>query len=160
MLDIEQLPYKRDKKDCNYQDNLKEFMNAIRNGKKVIVVFSQAYLKSKNCMYELSGIMESENYKNYRLPVVIDDSIRDSYFYVELVKHWKEEKEQQHSIVADFLDTDPDMAGPEQIKEDEIKQIYSLLSLIKNYIDWTNADSLDALSSSHFKKIIDKLAES
>lgn len=47
----------------------------------------QALLKIENCMYELSGIMENVNYKDRMLPVVVDDTIRDDDFYVELVKH-------------------------------------------------------------------------
>lgn len=39
----------------------------------------------------------------------------------------------------------------------EMKAIYQLLPIIKEYIDWINAENLDSLSSSHFKTIIDKI---
>ena len=42
-------------------------------------------------MYELSGIMENVNYKDRMLPVVVDDTIRDDDFYVELVTLEREE---------------------------------------------------------------------
>lgn len=87
VLENRGIPFKLDKKDCPYTVNIKEFMNAIRAGKTVIVVLSRPYLRSKNCMYELSGIMENVNYKDRMLPVVVDDTIRDDDFYVELVKH-------------------------------------------------------------------------
>ena len=54
-------------------------------------------------------------------------------------------------------DLDPDMAEPEEMKLKEIEQVYGLLKVIKEYIDWANADNLDALSSSRFKKIIDEI---
>ena len=98
------IPFKLDKKDCPYTVNIKEFMNAIRAGKTVIVVLSRPYLRSKNCMYELSGIMENVNYKDRMLPVVVDDTIRDDDFYVELVKHWKEKKDKQTEIVEKLRD--------------------------------------------------------
>lgn len=151
------IPYKLDKKDCSYTVNIKEFMNAIRAGKTVIVVLSRPYLRSKNCMYELSGIMGNVDYKDRILPVVIDDTIRDDNFYVELVKHWKETKDNQKEIVEKLRDIDPDMAEPDEMKLKEIEQVYGLLKVIKAYIDWTNADNLDALSSSRFKKIIDEI---
>ena len=98
VLENKGIPYLRDKKDCNYLDNIKEFMNAIRVGKTVIVVFSRPYLKSKNCMYELSGILQDPCFKERILPVVVDDTIRDDQFYVELVKFWKELKDKQEGI--------------------------------------------------------------
>lgn len=82
---------------------------------------------------------------------------RDDDFYVELVKHWKEKKDKQTEIVEKLRDLDPDMAEPEEMKLKEIEQVYGLLKVIKEYIDWANADNLDALSSSRFKKIIDEI---
>lgn len=157
VLENRGIPFKLDKKDCSYMVNIKEFMNAIRAGKTVIVVLSRPYLRSKNCMYELSGIMENVDYKDRMLPVVVDDTIRDDNFYVELVKHWKEEKDKHTEIVEKLRDLDPDMAEPEEMKLKEIEQVYGLLKVIKEYIDWANADNLDALSSSRFKKIIDEV---
>lgn len=157
VLENRGIPFKLDKKDCPYTANIKEFMKAIRAGKTVIVVLSRPYLRSKNCMYELSGIMENIDYKDRMLPVVVDDTIRDDDFYVELVKHWKEKKDKQTEIVEKLRDIDPDMAEPEEVKLKEIKQVYGLLKVIKEYIDWANADNLDALSSSRFKKIIDEI---
>ena len=43
------------------------------------------------------------------------------------------------------------------MKLKETEQVYGLLKVIKEYIDWANADNLDALSSSRFKKIIDEI---
>ena len=153
------IPYLRDKNDCNYLDNIKEFMNAIRVGKTVIVVFSRPYLKSKNCMYELSGIMKDPCYKDRILPVVVDDTIRESQFYVDLVKYWKEEKDKQEDIVKQLLEIDGDMAEPQQTKLNEIKDVYALLKGITEYIDWVNAENLDAMCATRFRTIIDKIIE-
>lgn len=157
VLENKGIPYLRDQKNCNYLDNIKEFMNAIRAGKIVIVVFSRPYLKSKNCMYELSGILQAPSFKDRILPVVIDDTIRDDQFYVELVKHWKEQKDKHEDIVKQLLYIDPDMAEPQQAKLDEINAVYGLLKVIKDYVDWANADNLDALCATRFKTIIDKI---
>ena len=85
VLENKGIPYKRDKIDCHYMDNIKGFMDAIRAGKTVIVVFSRAYLMSKNCMYELTGILNDISFKDQILPVVVDDTIRDDKFYVDMV---------------------------------------------------------------------------
>lgn len=157
VLETEKIPYKRDRNDCHYLDNIKEFMNTIRKGKMVVVVFSRPYLKSKNCMYELTGIMEDTAFKDRVLPVVVDDSIRDSYFYVELVKFWKEQKDTQTSLVGELRKIDPTQAKPEETNLNEIETIYRLLPAIKDYVDWANAEKLDSLCSSHFRVIIERI---
>ena len=157
VLDYEKIGFKRDKRDCSYLENIKEFMNAIRAGKTVVVVFNRYYFKSRYCMYELSGIMEDPAFKDRVLPVVIDDTIRDSTFYVEIVKYWKNQLDEESELVEELKSIDPNMAKPEETKCKEIEAIYQLLPIIKEYIDWINAENLDSLSSSHFKTIIDKV---
>lgn len=159
VLESKGIPYKRDKKDSHYTDNIKDFMDAIRAGNTVIVVFSRPYLMSRNCMYELSGILDAPRYKERILPVVVDDMIRESLFYVDLVKHWKEEKDKQEAVVVQLRDIDPDLAEPEEVKLNEINKVYSLLKVIKDYIDWINADNLDFLSSTRFGSIVRKILE-
>ena len=159
VFENKRIPYLRDKRDCNYLDNIKEFMNSIRAGKTVIVVFSRPYLKSKNCMYELSGIMKDPCYKDRILPVVVDDTIRESQFYVDLVKYWKEEKDKQEDIVKQLIKIDEELAEPQQKKLNEIKDVYALLKCITEYIDWVNAENLDAMCATRFKTIIDKIIE-
>ena len=157
VLESRGIPFKYDKNDCNYADRIKDFMDSIRAGKTVILVLSRPYLRSKNCMYELSGVLEDHEYKNRLLPVVVDDTIRDDEFYVELVTYWKEQKDKQSQIVDKLRAVDPDMAEPQEVKLREISQVYDLLKVIKDYIDWANADNLDALCASRFKRIIDEI---
>ena len=126
VLTDNKIPFKRDKKDCNYTDSIKDFMDAIRAGKLVIVVFSRPYLKSKNCMYELSGILEDSDYVKRILPVVVDSDTREAGFYKDLCKYWNEQKIQQEKRVEDLNDMDPFLAGPEVEKLNEIKKIYGL----------------------------------
>lgn len=157
VLESKGIQYGRDKKDCCYKDNIKCFMNAIRKGNKVIVVFSKKYLMSKNCMYELSGIIENPNFKERLLPVVVDDTIRDDLFYVDLVRFWKEKLDNQEYIIQQLSKIDPNKVGPEEEKLQEIKDVYKLLDEIKKYIDWTNVDNLDALCATHFDVIINEI---
>lgn len=83
-------PFRCDKNTCKYMDNIKEFMNTIQKGQKIVIVLSRPYLKSKNYMYELTNIMQHDDFRNRILPVVTDDSIRNTFFYIELEKHWKD----------------------------------------------------------------------
>lgn len=157
VLESKGIAYHRDKKDCNYRDNIKDFMDAIRKGDAVVVVFSRAYLQSPNCMYELSGIFENDDYCNKIIPLVMDDTIRDPLFYVDLVKYWKDRKDMQENIVMKLKDIDPVMAGPEVDTLNILEAIYRILPKIKQYIQWINTENIDSLSASHFKSVIDEL---
>lgn len=159
VFDLRGIVYKRDKKDCHYMDNVKAFMNAIRNGEIIVVVLSRAYMLSKNCMFELCGILERKDGRDKILPVVVDDSIRDSRFYIDMVKHWKAQKEKKAEEVDELMGIDPAMVGPLKREKEEIDAIYGLLLEIKDYIDWVNAESLDNLSFTNFQALIDKIRE-
>ena len=43
----------RDRRDLGYKGRIKAFMEQIGRGRCVIVVISEIYLKSRNCMFEL-----------------------------------------------------------------------------------------------------------
>ena len=101
-------------------------MNAIRAGKQVIVVLSWAYLYSQNCMYELTGILEDEHYKERILPVVMDDTIRSSLFYADLVGYWKGKKDEQEEMVRRLNEIDPNKTKPQADKLKVIETIYDL----------------------------------
>ena len=46
----------RDKRDVGFKERIKAFMERIGRGKAVIVVISEKYLKSENCMFELGSV--------------------------------------------------------------------------------------------------------
>ena len=98
-------------------------------------------VKSLNRMYELSGIMEDAAYFNRILPVVADDDIRRTRFYVNLAKYWIKEKEKQEKEVAQFKGLPPELAKPEEEKLAQIEAIIKLLPTVKSYLDWTNTEN-------------------
>lgn len=153
------IAYKRDKKDCNYLDNIKEFMESIRNGDTIVVVFSRQYMLSKNCMYELSGIMQHEDWQKKILPVVVDDSIRERSFYKELVKHWKSQIDELEKEAEELKEYGAEIVAPIEEELNEVRKIFSFLPSLKRYVDWVNADSLNNLSSTNFKVLIDRIRE-
>ncbi len=63
----------RDKRETEYKDSFKEFMKTIRKTDYVLMVISDQYLKSKNCMFEVLEVLKDENYKSRILPIVLDN---------------------------------------------------------------------------------------
>ncbi|MBP1153645.1 MULTISPECIES: toll/interleukin-1 receptor domain-containing protein [unclassified Paenibacillus] len=69
----------RDIKVTQYKDDLNEFMRTIRKHDMVIAIVSDGYLKSLNCMYEVTELMKDEDYQQRLNFIVVRDS--DSRFY-------------------------------------------------------------------------------
>jgi len=69
----------RDIKVTQYKDDLNEFMRTIRKHDMVVAIVSDGYLKSLNCMYEVTELMKEEDYQQRLYFIVVGDS--DSRFY-------------------------------------------------------------------------------
>jgi hypothetical protein len=82
----------RDKRDLGYRGLIKEFMQRIGRGKAVIVVVSDKYLKSENCMYELAEIAAKGDVYDRIFPIVLPDAqIYKPVKRVRYIKYWEEQ---------------------------------------------------------------------
>jgi internalin A len=79
-----------DKRDLGYKGSIKEFMERIGQGNCVIVVVSDKYLRSPNCMFELVEIADNKQFHDRIFPVVLADAnIYDPIKRIEYVKYWE-----------------------------------------------------------------------
>lgn len=80
----------RDKRDLGYKGSIREFMERIGQGNCVIVVVSDKYLRSPNCMFELVEVAEHRQFFDRVFPVVLADAnIYDPLKRIEYVRHWE-----------------------------------------------------------------------
>ena len=80
----------RDKRDLGYKGSINEFMERIGRGNCIIVVISDKYLRSPNCMFELVEIAEGKEFHDRIFPVVLGDAnIYDPIKRLEYVKFWE-----------------------------------------------------------------------
>src|SRR5215207_928933 len=80
----------RDKRDLGYKGSISEFMERIGQGNCVIVVISDKYLRSPNCMFELVEIAEGKQFHDRIFPIVLSNAeIYDPVKRLEYVKHWE-----------------------------------------------------------------------
>jgi len=104
----------RDKRDLGYKGSINEFMERIGRGNCVIVVISDKYLRSPNCMFELVEIAEGKQFHDRIFPVVLADAnIYDPIKRIEYVKHW----EVKRTELAEAMKT-LDPANLQGIRED------------------------------------------
>lgn len=81
----------RDKRDLGYKGRIGAFMQEIGRGHAVVVVISDKYLRSPNCMYELVEIARQPQLSDRIFPVVLRDAeIYDPVARIGYVRHWEE----------------------------------------------------------------------
>lgn len=64
----------RDIRDAQYAQNIKAFMKNIRKTDYSIIVLSDNFLRSENCMREILEFIKDDNYKNRIIPVILDSA--------------------------------------------------------------------------------------
>jgi formylglycine-generating enzyme required for sulfatase activity len=82
----------RDKRVLGYKGSIGAFMERIGQGNCVIVVISDKYLRSPNCMFELVEIAENKNFLDRIFPIVLSDAdIYKPLKQIQYIKYWEKE---------------------------------------------------------------------
>ncbi|MFM6480552.1 MAG: HEAT repeat domain-containing protein [Microcystis panniformis] len=83
----------RDKTHTSYKDSIKNFMRQIGQGKCVVAVISDRYLKSENCMFELVEIARNGDFYQRIFPIILPDArIHKDFERIDYLKYWEDEK--------------------------------------------------------------------
>lgn len=173
--DFENMGYTltRDVRDLEFKDSIKKFMESIGKHDFVISIISDNYLKSVNCMYEISEVMRSREYKEKMLLVILKDS--DTEFLssfpeeattiaanvysleqqIEYITYW-EDKAQAYSEMIGKIIQETSKIQPLQ----ELKRIQSIASNISEFLsdisDWNNTN-LSELKESKYAAFIKEI---
>ena len=104
----------RDKRDLGYKGSIKQYMEQIGQANCVIVVVSDKYLRSPNCMFELVEIADNKQFHDRIFPIVlVDADIYDPVKRIGYVKYWEEKRAE----LADAMKT-LDPANLQGIRDD------------------------------------------
>ncbi|MCY7410248.1 MAG: toll/interleukin-1 receptor domain-containing protein, partial [Chitinophagales bacterium] len=69
--------------------NIKQFMQTIGKGKYVLVIISDKYLKSENCMYEILEIKNYGSIYDRIFPIVLNDAkINNEIDRIDYINYW------------------------------------------------------------------------
>ncbi len=81
----------RDKEKCGYKASLSEFMDELGRSRAVIVIISESYLRSVNCMHELSLIYINKDMDQRMFPLVLPQTkIFSPVDRLDIVKYWQQ----------------------------------------------------------------------
>ncbi|MDB9505987.1 HEAT repeat domain-containing protein [Microcystis aeruginosa CS-338/01] len=145
----------RDKTHTSYKDSIKNFMRQIGQGKCVVVVISDRYLKSENCMFELVEIARNGDFYQRIFPIILPDArIHKDFERIDYLKYWEDEKAKLQAKYKQI-----DLAKTNSILEtvnlyDEIRgNIDNLTNILKDM----NNLNIDLHSQSEFAAMIQKV---
>jgi hypothetical protein len=154
-LEQEGIRVVRDREEVRYRDSIRDFMRRIGQGKCVIVVISDKYLKSENCMFEMVEIAKEPGLRERIFPIVLSDAnIYKATGRVKYVRYW----EDQIQELDEALKT---IRGDNLIKLQEDLNIYSeirrLFDGIANTLRDMNALTPDQHEKSDFEELIPRI---
>jgi small GTP-binding protein len=82
----------RDKHDLGYKGSIREFMAGIGRGRCVLLIISDEYLKSENCLFELLEVARHGDLANRVFPVVLENAqIFKPIDRIRYVQYWEEQ---------------------------------------------------------------------
>lgn len=172
----------KDERDLRFKESIKEFMQSIGKHDYVIMLISDSYLKSSNCMYEVMEVMRDRQYKDRILFILLRDEDKKYYkdyesrmendeafknlkigtnIYsplgrIEYVKYWEGKQEELENEIKKIKD---DINKIQYLKE--LKRIRSILENISDFMNLLGdlkSETLDSLIKSDFKVFFDEVA--
>ena len=82
---------KRDVRDIGPWKSIREFMEGIRQQNYAVLIISDSYLKSKNCMFEVTEMMKEREYEDRIFPAVVETGIYDPLVRAGYISYWQQE---------------------------------------------------------------------
>ena len=102
LFSLENIMLIRDEKEIKYKQSIKEFMKRVRKSDFCLMIISDEYLKSTNCMYEVLEFIKDENYKERILPLIHKDcGIFKIDGRVKYTQYWENEYKEINALLLD-----------------------------------------------------------
>lgn len=145
----------KDNQELKYTDSISSFMKRIRESDYSLLLISDGYLKSKNCLFEVLEFQKDENHWGKVLPVVCEGTkIYSALERLEYVNFWSS-KSQELETALKLIDP---VNAPESLAE--LKLFRAISGEIDGFLQKVT-DSLhhspQELLESSYSQIIEKL---
>ena len=152
----------RDKRSLGYRGSIKDFMERIGLGDCVIVVVSDKYLRSPNCMFELVEIAENNQFHDRIFPVVLADAdIYKPVRQIEYVQHWENEIKELKTALGTVDPTHLEGSYEQLNLYDRIRDNISRLTAILSDMNTLTPDMhRDSEFSELYEGVVQRLDES
>lgn len=125
----------RDKYDLEDFTSIEKYMEQVKTSDKCILVISEDYMKSENCMYEILQVLESENPKDKVIPIVYYEGIYQTAEIAKWIDYW----DYRYHELKEILEKLPEASTESLLKKLQMyktisQKIGELLLIIKDII--------------------------
>ncbi|MCP6760748.1 MAG: TIR domain-containing protein, partial [Fischerella sp. CENA71] len=142
----------RDKNTVGYKQRFQEFMQRLSRGRCVILIISDQYLKSENCMYELVEIAKNGEFDGRIFPIVLEDAqIYKSVPRIEYIKYWEDRIKQLDDAMKEVSSANLQGFREELDLYTEIRNTFAKLT---NLLKDMNALTSDVHLQSNFETLL------
>lgn len=143
-----------DKTDLNFKELISSFMQRLGQGDYIVIILSENYLKSPNCLFELLEISKNGNFNTRIFPIVLKSAnIFDPIGIIKYIKYW-EKRIDALNIAMGSLKNQGNLQGLRDTLDLYIK-IRELFASITNIIKDMNCERLEFHLGNNFKEIFD-----
>lgn len=148
----------RDVRDAPAYSSLKRFMDTIRDHDYVILLISDAYLKSINCMYEVIQFIQEKKYIEKTFPIIIDKQadIFNKVKHIDYISFWQNRYKCFRNKINKLENTG---TAQSHVELDKIDRIQSNIGEFLDKIADLKCFPLVELESANYKVILDKIGE-
>lgn len=115
-----------------------KFKRFYADNKFAVLLISDSYLKSVNCMYEVLEIMKEVEYRRRIFPAIIDTNIYSTEEQIKYVKYWEKRVEILKKNLMGLGYTNGLAFGQELKKSEDIAR--SVAEFLVNIADMKNPD--------------------
>ncbi len=147
----------RDKRDLGFKGMIRDFMQEIGRGHAVIVVISDKYLKSPNCMFELVEIAKNKDFYDRIFPIVLGDAdIYNPVQRIAYIKHWEDKLKELDEAMKSVSSANLQGMREEIDSYDEIRDNISNLTF---FLKDMNTLTAEMHENSNFSSLISALED-
>ncbi len=146
------ITFQRDVRDVSYTENIKKFMQLIGVSNFIVMLISDEYIKSENCMYEVTELLNTHEFEKRILPVILENaSIYNSDQQEKYYDYWLEKLNNVSRIFAKHQN--------EKTIEDKkkVQNIYDNLGLFFQKISDLVSEKFEDLKEKNYKPMLDKI---
>ena len=93
LLQLNNIKVVRDIRDLKYGQDIQTYMQSASKYRYIVIILSDQYLRSVNCMKEALEVLNSHHFSRKTLPIVLDNAkdITDIDIRARYFTYWKEE---------------------------------------------------------------------
>ncbi|HAN77635.1 MAG TPA: hypothetical protein DCQ31_07605 [Bacteroidales bacterium] len=146
-----------DKIDLGYKGNIKSFMQQLGQGRAIVVVISDKYLKSANCMFEMVEIAKHNNFSERIFPIIFPDAnMYNPNARTAYIIYWENEVKKLNESMKNV----ENMALIAEIQQElvEYNEILNAVSKITSILKNTNSLTPEMHEHENFKSLLEAVS--